>query len=300
MSKDNKFYTVENGTFESSEKGKVHIFFQHYIPKKKLTKKIYHIVFQHGVIEHQHRHIVLFDYLMEKLNGQVIISAMDLAGHGKSGGHRAYISDFENFSKDWLSFLNICNGRFYSNEKVEIETIIISHSLGGLVVLNTLTNQEYELPFKLSKLVFTNPCISPSIDLPGSVKKAVVKFPIAANKLRLPLIYGAYDLTHDNGRAIAFIKDPLISKAITVKIGIEIMKACDKLVGHSYFFQYKSFFILSGQDKIVDNSKADIFISGMDKSLVELKKYPKMYHDILNETCRTEVFDEIIKYIKRK
>jgi lysophospholipase len=237
---------------------------------------------------------------MEKLGGQAIISAMDLAGHGKSGGHRAYISEFDNFSKDWLSFLNICHERFYNKDEYEVETIIISHSLGGLVVLNTLTNQEYEIPFPISKLIFSNPCIAPSIELPGAIKRAVTKFPLAASKLRLPLIYGAYDLTHDNERAIAFIKDPLISKAVTVKVGIEILKACDKLIGHSYFFQHKSFFLLSGQDKIVDNSKADIFISGMDKSLVQLKKYPKMYHDLLNETCRTEVFDEIIKYIKKK
>jgi alpha-beta hydrolase superfamily lysophospholipase len=36
----------------------------------------------------------------------------------------------------------------------------------------------------------------------------------------------------------------------------------------------------------------------MDKNIVKVKYYPNMRHDILNETCRIDVFREIIEYIE--
>ena len=67
----------------------------------------------------------------------------------------------------------------------------------------------------------------------------------------------------------------------------------------SYFFNYPSLFLLSGDDKVVENQKAELFYTGMDKKLAQKVNYPKMRHDLLNETCRSEVFSEIIKYIEK-
>lgn len=58
------------------------------------------------------------------------------------------------------------------------------------------------------------------------------------------------------------------------------------------------FFILAEDDRVVDNHKTKLFITGMDKKLVKVKLYPNTRHDILNETCRNEVFKDIINYIE--
>ena len=92
--------------------------------------------------------------------------------------------------------------------------------------------------------------------------------------------------------------DHLISKSITIKLGIETLRASKDINSLSYFLNIPCFFILSGDDRIVDNEKTQLFITGMDKKLVKAKYYPNMRHDILNETCRNDVFQEIISYIE--
>ena len=57
--------------------------------------------------------------------------------------------------------------------------------------------------------------------------------------------------------------------------------------------------VQGGDDSVVDNEKAKLFVTGMDKKVAESKTYPNMKHDLLNETCRKDVFKEIIKWIKK-
>jgi alpha-beta hydrolase superfamily lysophospholipase len=296
MINDELNYIIEDGSFTSSINEKNHIYFLHYLPKTKLSKKIVHIVFQHGMVEYYKRHEEFFEKIISVFKQDVVVSAMDLVGHGKSGGNRAYIDKFENYTNDWLSFLGLCRDRFY--EEHEVDTFVVAHSLGGLIVLNTLSDEEIELPFKINSIVLTNPCIAPNIQLPRPLEKLVNDLSPSLGKFRIPLVYDAYDLTHDEQKAKSFIHDQLISKFITVKLGLETLKISRNITRHSYFFKYPVFFILSGEDKLVDNRKARLFIAGMDKSRVKIKEYPKMRHDILNETCRNEVFLEIISYIK--
>lgn len=291
-------YIIEDGTFTSSIEEKNHIYYLHYLPKKKLPKKIIHVIFQHGMIEYHARHEPLFEALMNHFKQDIVISAMDLVGHGKSGGNRAFIDSFQNYTDDLLVFFDKCHERFYLDHQVE--TFVIAHSLGGLIMINLLADEEIELPFEINSLVLSNPCVSPNLQLPGFVEKMAESIPLNVSKMRVPLIYDAYDLTHDEERARAFIHDHLISKSITIRLGIETIRVSRAITRHSYFFRYPTLFLLSGEDKVVDNNKTRLFMAGMDKTRVELKEYPKMHHDILNETCRNEVFSAIISYIKNQ
>ena len=162
-----------------------------------------------------------------------------------------------------------------------------------------MVSEEYELPFTFDKLIFINPCIGQKVKLPKGSLALAKNIPPLMRKIRFPLIYNAYDLTSDQDKAIGFMHDHLISKSVSIKLGMETVKATEGINKLSYFAKIPSLFILSGDDRVVDNQKAQLFITGMDKELVSVKSYPKMKHDILNDTCRSDVFKEIIKYIKK-
>lgn len=296
MSGKKPLYKVRHSKLESSEKSSPHLFVQHLIANS-LGDKIKHFIFQHGAIEYQERHRDLFDSLAGEFRENFVISTLDLVGHGKSGGERGHVSSFDNYLQDWQSFLNHCKDEFYSER--DVETYIISHSLGGLIVLNAILSEEVEIPFPIHKTIFCNPCIKPMLEIPSWASRFLDTYAAdAIGRMRIPLIYGAQDLSHDDEKIVEFTEDPLISKAITIKMGLEIINACERLSGQSYFFPYPALFLLSGDDRIVDKNRTEVFLSGMEKHLIVKKVYPKMLHDLFNETCRTEVFQEIIDFIK--
>ncbi len=296
-SKNQQRYKEEEGTFTSSSSQQAHIFYKHYIPSKgKLPKNIIHVIFQHGMIEHHGRHKELFEKLFEAFDKKIVISVMDLAGHGLSGGDRGDIESFGVFVRDFSHFCEICHERFYIDHKVT--TVLGSHSLGGLITLKYVTDAELIKPFQIKGMFLSNPCISPKIELPKGVVNLAGSLPVSLAKVRLPLIYDGHDLTHDDLKVKEFVHDHLISKSISIKLGYETIQATKQISSLSYFMDIPCFFILAEDDRVVDNHKTKLFITGMDKKLVKVKLYPNTRHDILNETCRNEVFKDIINYIE--
>jgi len=298
MHRERSLHQVLEKNFQSHSDDHAHIYCKHYYPIGKLPNKFIHVIFQHGLIEYHHRHEDLFDALRNHFGKNLVISTMDLYGHGLSGGDRAFIDTFDTFVKDMQYFFQDCYDLLY--EDSEVETFMIAHSLGGLITIKTLSQELTHLPFSIKGLVLTNPCIAPKIELPAKVVKIADHIPDAVSKVKIPLIYDAYDLSHDEDKAISFMHDHLISKSVTIKLGVEIINATKSVNSLSYFFNFPTLFILSDDDRLVDIEKVELFLTGMDKSLTQKKRYPKMRHDILNETCRSDVFREIIKYIEGK
>ena len=86
-------HQIEEGHFVSAYHEKTSIYFKHYLPKGKLPKKIVHLIFQHGMIEYHLRNQDFFDILRRE-NPHIVISVMDLYGHGLSGGYMGHIDQF--------------------------------------------------------------------------------------------------------------------------------------------------------------------------------------------------------------
>lgn len=295
MEKDNlELHKIKDASFDSKLNGQ-HIYLKQYFPKKKLKKKVIHVIFQHGAVEYHKRHEELFNELRTKFADKLVISCMDLAGHGLSGGPRAYIDNFDTYIQDFLRFSKIIVPLYQDHD---VKTILIGHSLGGMILLKTLIDYKDDIPFEVDAAIYTNPCIRPKISIPKIVKTSVTKVSSRVGKLRLPSLYDGFDLTNDRQRAIAFNNDHLNSHFITINMGMEILKESRQMVSMSYFYDIPSLFLVSGDDKIVDLKATNLFIAGIDKDYVTFKKYENSKHDILNDTCRNEAFKEIISFIE--
>jgi alpha-beta hydrolase superfamily lysophospholipase len=297
LDKDNlNLHEIYDANFQSSMADS-HCYVKYYYPKSPLPKKIKHIIFQHGAIEYHKRHEELFDALRLKFGNSLVISCLDLVGHGFSGGGRAYIDKFETYQTDFLKFIRIGQDLYREHE---IETHVIGHSLGGLIILKTLVDFPDQIPFKVESLILTNPCLKPKFTLPTMVNEWVLSLSTKLGRLRLPSLYDGFDLTNDRERAISFNHDHLNSNFMTMGMGAEIIKTCRQITPYSYYLQVPVFCITSGDDVIVDHKTTELFLTGLDKAKVKHLFYPHCKHDILNETCRKEVFQEIIEYIENR
>lgn len=288
-------YILNDGTFTSCVEDS-HVAYRQYSFSEKPNKKIKHVIIQHGAVEYHRRHIELIKALIAKYKNGVVVSCMDLVGHGYSGGARAYVDDVESYVRDFLSFGSAVKG-LYGEYHVE-STHIVAHSLGAMVALKTVVDNRDQLPFTVDSMVLTNPCIKAKIRLPALAKDMIENISGAVGKTRIPSLYSGKDLTCDPKRAMGFDGDHLISDFVTAGMASAVLKASSMMMSYSYYLQTPTLFILSGQDKIVDNDSTRLFIGGVDKSMARTLNYVDAKHDILNETCASEVFQEIIDYIE--
>lgn len=289
----NSYYLRREGNFNSTYKN-TPIYFCQYSYAEELGSDIKHIIIQHGAYDYHKRYEDLIVYLLETFKENILISCMNLIGHGYSGGSRVFVNSFDDYIEDFLKFVRV-DTDFYHDRKVS--THIIAQSLGAVIALKTLIDKSSHVPFKIDSLILINPCIKPKLYIPPVAKGIVGKLINKIGKFRVSNIYTGKDITTDNAKAIEYDTDELISNFATVKFIDETLKATEDIMRCSYFIDFPCLFLLSDKDKLVDSKVTDLFISSIDKNFVKVLKYSNTMHDILNEKCATLVFKEIKEYI---
>lgn len=290
-------HKIIEGKFESSENAE-HIYFRHYFPASGVvTGKPLHIIFQHGAIEYHAHYQEFFDYLRDKFKDRLVISCMDFLGHGLSGGARSHADNLDHYIFDFCNFTNICFNLDFDKER---DVFFIAHSMGGLVTLEAIIDHEKRLGLKPLALILSNPCIRPKLQVPKKFENVAKTISEYIAKVRLPCLTDGFDLTSDKDKALSFECDHLNSDFMTLKLCLEVLKHSRKMTTLSYYLKTPSFFLLSGDDKIVDVETTKLFIGGVNKDMAKMSFYPKARHDLLNEIDRENVYKEIFYYIETK
>lgn len=290
MSKRTTDYNKEDKTILASD-GKSSLFVRQYSRGKPKV----HFVLVHGAIEHSGRYEDLINFLFSNYS-DLVLTTYDHIGHGKSGGTRAYVDNFSDYIKDFIEVMTHAQER--NTEKTK--TIILAHSLGGLISLSAILDTNYKFSFDIKGMIFSSPCIRPRVMLPLLSKPLLDGMNQFTPKFHLPLIYRGAELTKDPLRANDFDADPLISKFMCVRMAKEIIEASNKIIGLSYYSKTSCLFLVAGDDKIVDSEATMLFAQGMEKEKVELVGYPGRYHELWNEGNRQDIFKTMKNWIDKE
>jgi lysophospholipase len=252
-----------------------------------------HFIVVHGALEHFGRHLDLIQFLTHQFGQDVAVTAYDQIGHGRSGGVRAYCSDFRIYVDDLKKIGELAQKR----NTPETKTFILAHSLGGLVTLTRVLDPAYGWDLKIEGLIFSSPCIRPQMAL-GVISEPVLnRLSRLSGKIHLPMLYRGRDLTHDPEAANNFDVDTLIPKFITVGMSKQIVDASHRIRGLSYYLKIPSLFLIAGADKIVDSESTTLFAQGIDKRLTQIVHYPGLHHELWNEVERFDIFETMKKWI---
>lgn len=270
----------------------------------------------HGMSEYKERYLPFMRYLCER---GYLCAIHDHRGHGKSvkyksdlgymygGKDDALVEDLHQVSV-WLKD-RYPNLTFY----------MLGHSMGSLIARNYLKQYDYEL----EKLILTGPpCENPAADLGLLISRAEKRVSGAHHKSKLLelMAFGPY--------ALKFKGES--SRSSWVCSGKEVVRKYDESEYCGFTFSadaFESLMLLMKETyskkgwKLKNKELPILFLAGADdpcagggrKFVKELqfmksigyrkvtgKMYPDMRHEILNETKKELVYENIYEYLERK
>lgn len=153
------------------------------------------VLIVHGYFEHAVRYRELAHALAAGGIGSV---AIDLRGHGQSGGQRGFCKSFDEYLDDVLATWSLLDAP---------KRFIIAHSFGGLVALDLLSRR---MVAGLDGVVLSNPFLHTTTPPPAAtlfVGKLAGKL---VPRLSLPAGVDAGGISHDPQMVQAYQRDPLV------------------------------------------------------------------------------------------
>lgn len=254
------------------------IFYQSW--REDVTKKgIVQIV--HGIVEHSGRYDSLAKHLAS--NGYIVYGH-DHLGHGKSGGRKFFINNFNDFVTTTYEITRIIKKK----EDNSLPLYILGHSMGSIIGL--LCSEKYH--DDIDGLILSGAGYTAMRQLNKVVLKFVNLFSPIIGKKMLSTNINEDLLTNDPNSSEQRKNDPLVSRKSTLKLGIELYRGYNQ------------------QKRAVQNQKRPIFMQRGEKDRVvynhekffkdigpvtdkQIKIYPKSLHEIYNEL--EEIREQVIK-----
>lgn len=243
-----------------------------------------------GYTDHVGRYGETFAYFHARGHA---VWGMDTRGHGRSSGRRGHVDRFERYLDDLERALVAARGAHGSGRWV-----LLGHSTGGLIVLAALLERGGREPFDaIAGTVVTCPYLRLARAVPlwqralGAVAARLMPW------LSLPVLAG-YEHTHDPELAARRRADPLIFRSVNARWYQETRAAGARVRGGAEALDRPLLALQAGDDPVVDIGATRDFAARCPKG--RYIAYPGMYHEILMETERRRVWEDIAAWMGRE
>ena len=241
------------------------------------------VVLHHGLADHSTRYGALAEVLARR---GYAVWALDMRGHGRSGGPRVVFESIDFLLDDLEAFLTLVRGR-----SGEAPMFLYGHSIGGLIV----TLYAIERQPALSGLVV----VSPGIALEAPPLQA------AAIQLVNALAPGAplFPTPHQDFSTVATVvaemdRDPLISQpkapARTARTALEAISRVWAAPGR---LKVPLLALHGADDRITAPSGSRDLVARASSTDKTLRIYPGFPHDLLHEPTSGLVVGELLGWL---
>lgn len=233
------------------------------------------LIVTHGLGEHLGRH----EYMLKLFSQNFNIAIYDLRGHGRSGGKRAYVEDFNHFLKDLHSVIGYLKKEFSMEDYT-----LFGHSMGGLITASYLQNMA-SADFYPSKVYLSSPAAA-APGLMGPIFSHSPKF-LLEGLTKLPTIpvQGILDLkkiSHDIRVYEAYIKDEFCELKIHTHLFFELLKMARNVFSRPLRANCPIVVSVGSEDALVNAKFCEQYFTSMEKGS-QLRVFEGGYHELHNE-----------------
>ncbi len=242
------------------------------------------IIIVHGLCEHSGRYLDVAKRLNEF---GYTVYRFDNRGHGRSGGDRGYVADFNELIDDAEEVVALAK-----KDHPGLPVFMLGHSMGGFIA----ASHAVKYPGRLSGQVLSGAAtaIQPMLaGLEGMDFSAKAREPIA-NALvdmvsRDPLVVSAYK------------DDPLNLKEFSTQLMSEVLiRGARWLMNHYGAYTCPCLILHGGADQIVTPNTSKAFYVNIASADKELKIYDGLFHEILNEPEKDVVLEDIRRWLEKR
>ena len=233
------------------------------------------LIVTHGLGEHSGRHEFILKLFSQNFN----IAIYDLRGHGKSGGKRAHVDDFQFFLKDLHSIIAYLKKDFSMTNYT-----LFGHSMGGLITASYLQNMVD--PHFYPDTVFLS---SPAVAAPGLMGPLFSNSPKfmldSLSKFPTVPLQGLLDLkklSHDSRVYESYIKDDLCLLKIQTKLFFELLKTARDTFSRPLRAECPLYVSIGTGDVLVNPTAVINYFKKVEKN-AQVKVINEGYHELHNE-----------------
>jgi acylglycerol lipase len=239
----------------------------------------------HGFTEYSGRYARLASDL--NAHGHAVYS-IDLRGHGRSAGARAWISAFDEYLDDVEALL-----KRVSERQAGKPLFLFGHSMGGLILAQFAIDRRPHA----AGLIFSSPAI-----LMG--KKA---FPILRRLApwlgavwpRMRLVRMGYrNISRDQKIVQEFGHDPLVFHGrFPVRTGMEILSAASDVRQRLEEIRLPLLVIHGTGDLAADAAGSRLLYARASSADKTLRLYDGMYHEVFSDPERQKAVDDLVEWL---
>jgi len=272
---------IERGENMLDASDRVRLFNQFWKPQN--PKAVLLIV--HGLKDHSSRYASHGEQLVS--HGYAVY-ALDLRGHGKSEGERAFVGSFDDYLRDLDLFYDKVR-RAEPGKPV----FLFGHSMGGAIALLFALGRNPEI----RGLVLS----APALKIPSDVSPLLVWFTkrlggIAPKRPVFKLDNKLF--TRDLEALAAMNSDPLIyNKPHPARTATELLRAIDRIQKTMSSLMIPIMLMHGTADKITNpdgSRRLDEAALSTDKTL---KLYQGHYHDLLHDLENSDVANDLLQWL---
>lgn len=217
--------------------------------------------------------------------------ALDLRGHGESGGERFFVNSFDEYVEDLAVFV----GRVRERETGK-PMFLLGHSMGGAVAsLFVLLRKP-----QLEGLILSAPALEPT----RNVSPVLILLSRVISRLfpRAPVTkVDVKALSHLPEVIEAARKDPLSNeRPAPARTGYEILRAMRRIREQAHEMELPLLVMHGTEDHLTNPRGSQHLFKLAGSEDKELKLYEGFYHEILNETEQERVLEDITRWLDER
>jgi acylglycerol lipase len=241
----------------------------------------------HGFAEHSDR----YDHFGAWFAARgCAVHAYDHRGHGRSEGRRCHVDSFSHYLDDLQRFLEIV-GR----EHPEFPTVLVGHSMGGLVVGACLCERKPD--------VLGAALSAPALALDG-VSRGRIRLARTLRRALPHLSIGSgldpEGLSRDPAVVRRYLTDPLVRRRMTLSLATELFDAAARTRGAGAEVRVPVLLMHGEADRICPPSGSRAFHAQLRGPGHRLRLYPRLRHEVFNEPEQEQVFEDLLAWIRER